>query len=1159
MRKRLFGTLLFLVTFALAVCGLTACGDKPSDKKGAYYLSVYEAGAWTTYTSDADVPAASKFVKGDDDVYALTVTLEQGKSVKIAQVGSETIYGYDAIFTVLTVLTKGDGNAISVGQTGTFELKLDVSEGTITYKFTPQAPQIGVASVAINEADFDLTVGGADATKQLSATATLDDDTDTTEGIIWESSNPAVATVSETGLVTAVSAGTAEIKAKAGDEEDFVTVNVNGVVTLNKDEINLNVNGTETLVATEVGGAVKGAWSSTDTAVATVDENGKVTAVAAGTATIRLAYTPRTGATPKFATCQVTVNVPVTGISINGEKTVAIDSTAKIAVNFAPANATNKNYSFAISAGGDEFISVAKNPDGKLAITGVAKGTATITVTSEDGNFQSSCIVTVVEADGLVVNMDTSLNLKKASDKTATLSVDVVGGTVESVEWENTAPGVATVTGSGEEVTVESKGYGTTTITATITIEDEDEPIVKTCTVRVAPDHFFLYGVGGWATSDDAVPAAMKSTDNHDGTYSITYELDKDASFRIGYIDGGHFFTSEGGNWVGYGYSHIKSSQHITGGGTNNLVTDVKGVYTFKVDLTGASPKLIITCAPALTSISLSAGDNSTLYAGEENNSTTVTLTVNPSDAAYDPDSDITWTCESNSVTLNVAENKKSATVTAKDEAAGGTVTVTCTVKGISETVDLTVVAQGEHVTPVSEITFEETVYTNNVNVAGNLVWTATVNGAAVNSDATNQGVTYSVNGGATLSVDKETGAVTVTATAVGTYTVTATAAGDTSKTAELTVTFYSNQFYLVGGDAGWGDVGAATVGKENYTFTGDADHKVFTLESVLTKNAQFQIIPCGAVKEEMQEETLKVVCDWGKALTSKKCTISGDVTVGMKNNQQTDDFIVTGETGVYTITIDLSDVKPAITVTRIGNTPVFTATVAGVESGASMVVANSYKMSVVVTLTEETKPEIVIKSGEDTKDTTEHTETLAAGQYRFDIVCNANGNVISATATIIESTGPKVDTTYTIGLYSANTNIGWTTPTTSDTYISSTVYYDALSDTYTAYFSVETQTSGSDWAGFGLAILTSSDSDVKKAIWKEDLISYFGDSKTANSVMWVDSGKLIVQSAKCYMMLSFTVDNGTVTLTGFDAATTDFNPNPTTSETPDTNETPEE
>ena len=130
---------------------------------------------------------------------------------------------------------------------------------------------------------------------------------------VWSSDNEAVATVAG-GVVTGVAAGTATIKAELADGT-YATAEVTVVrndeiksITLDKRNITLytgDENNTYTLVATIEGGSQASqavTWTSANPAVATVDENGKVTAVAEGSTKV-------TATAADGKTAEVTVNV----------------------------------------------------------------------------------------------------------------------------------------------------------------------------------------------------------------------------------------------------------------------------------------------------------------------------------------------------------------------------------------------------------------------------------------------------------------------------------------------------------------------------------------------------------------------------------------------------------------------------------------------------------------------------------------------------------------------------------------------------------------------------------------------------------------------------------------------------------------------------------
>lgn len=110
---------------------------------------------------------------------------------------------------------------------------------------------------------------------------------------VWISSEPSVATVDQSGNVAAVSTGTAEITVTVDTESDVCRIIVDPVlpesISLDINEQRLLVGGSFRLTATvlpEDADNKTVVWSSSDEAVATVSEDGTVTAVAAGEAVI---------------------------------------------------------------------------------------------------------------------------------------------------------------------------------------------------------------------------------------------------------------------------------------------------------------------------------------------------------------------------------------------------------------------------------------------------------------------------------------------------------------------------------------------------------------------------------------------------------------------------------------------------------------------------------------------------------------------------------------------------------------------------------------------------------------------------------------------------------------------------------------------------------
>lgn len=173
------------------------------------------------------------------------------------------------------------------------------------------------------------------------------------------------------------------------------TVYVTGA-TLNNTTLNLGISQTATLVCTlkPANAADKTiSWTSSDETIATVDQNGKVTAVAKGMAVITAE--PK-GMHPNFRIvspkCEVYVEpVPVTGVTLNKPSLELTEGgTFTLLATIAPADATNKN------VGWESSKTAVATVDQTGKVTAVAPGDAIITVTTKDGSKTATCTVKVL-------------------------------------------------------------------------------------------------------------------------------------------------------------------------------------------------------------------------------------------------------------------------------------------------------------------------------------------------------------------------------------------------------------------------------------------------------------------------------------------------------------------------------------------------------------------------------------------------------------------------------------------------------------------------------------------------------------------------------------------------------------------------------------------
>lgn len=271
-----------------------------------------------------------------------------------------------------------------------------VNSITLSLNSAGPAGPVAVTGVALNKTATSIEAGQSE---QLTATvepANADD-----PSVTWSSSNTAVATVDQNGNVSAIAAGTTTITVTTTDGNKTAScavtvtapaapIDVNSISLKSATTISIGASETLTVTYDPVDANTNKAltWSSSNTSVATVDENGKVTGVAAGTATITA-----TTANGKTATCTVTVQaVAVTGVTLSKTSvSLQIGGTETLTATIAPADATNKNVTWESSN-----TAVATVSNGQ--VKGIAAGSATITVKTVDGEKTTTCSVTVTAA-----------------------------------------------------------------------------------------------------------------------------------------------------------------------------------------------------------------------------------------------------------------------------------------------------------------------------------------------------------------------------------------------------------------------------------------------------------------------------------------------------------------------------------------------------------------------------------------------------------------------------------------------------------------------------------------------------------------------------------------------------------------------------------------
>ncbi len=621
--------------------------------------------------------------------------------------------------------------------------------GRFTYSFTGAAASdsvIPVLGISLNKSETTIDVGSTEA-----LSVTFNPTNATNKSITWTSSDTSVATVSNSGVVSGVKAGTATITATSQENGKTATcvvtvndpiVHVTGV-TLNKNSTTIDVGKTEFLEATVTPNNVTNknvTWSSSDTSIATVID-GVVTGVKAGTATI----TVRTVDGNKTATCLIKVNNPVvhvTGVSLEfTDVSIEVGATWHFTATISPNNATNKNVTWSSS---DE--TVATISDDGIA-TGLKEGTTWITVTTVDGQKSTNCLLTVrpktIAVTGVSLNKSTT-TIEVGKTETLVATVTPENATNKSVTWTSSDTSVATVSSSGVVTGVKAG-------TATITVKTTSGNKTATCTVTVKNPVISVTGVSlnkTQATIDvgKTVELTATVTPSNATNKTVTWES-SDTSIAT-----------------------VSNSGVVTGvkAGTATItVRTVDGNKTATCNVTVKTPIVQV------TGVSLNKSTTSV----EVGHNTTLIATVTPSNAT---NKNVTWTSSDESVATvsnGIVTGVKAGTATITVRTVDGNKTATCMVNVVETSV------------PVTGVGLNKQTMSLNIGMEEQLIPTVTP------SNATNDNVVWTSSNTSVATVSL---AGVVTGIKAGSATITVRTV-DGNKTATCEVTVIDPTIYVTG------------------------------------------------------------------------------------------------------------------------------------------------------------------------------------------------------------------------------------------------------------------------------------------------------------------------------------------------------------------------
>ena len=366
--------------------------------------------------------------------------------------------------TITTGVHRGKYKA--PGAPGQYKVKARANQGSGADSATVTVTAVPVASVTLSPATAAILIGAA---QQFAAVA-KDSAGNPLAGrvITWASDNAAVAIVSS-GLSSGVSAGSATISASSEGQTATATVTVTPVpvatVTISPSSATIIVGSTAQLTATTKDGAgntLSGravTWASSNTAVATVNGSGLITAVAVGSATVTATSEGKSGT----ATITVT-NVPVAAVTVS-PATASIQTASTQQLSTVTKDSAGNTLTGRIVTWASSNSSVASVNSSGL-VSGVAAGSATITATSESKSGTAAITVIIVPVASVTVGPAAASIAIGGTRQLSAVTKDSAGNTLTGrvVTWGSSNTAVATVNATGLVTGVTA---GSATITAT--------------------------------------------------------------------------------------------------------------------------------------------------------------------------------------------------------------------------------------------------------------------------------------------------------------------------------------------------------------------------------------------------------------------------------------------------------------------------------------------------------------------------------------------------------------------------------------------------------------------------------------------------------------------------------------------------------------------
>gem|GEM_PF-2330881 len=718
----------------------------------------------TNYTQDFTIAVAPAFIPATGvtlNKYSTTITSGANETL-IATVQPPNATIKDVTWSssntsLATVTQSGVVTANIYGYAGDVNITVTTVDGGHTAVCVVTVPRVPVTGVTLNRYSTTIASGASET-----LIATVQPSNATNKDVTWSSSNNALATVTQSGVVTANSLGNAgdvniTVTTVDGGRTAVCVVTVPRVpvtgVTLNKNLTTITSGANETLIATvQPPNATNKnvSWVSSNTSLATVNSIGTVTANNSGNAgSVTITVTTDEGG---FAdNCIVTIPpIPVTNIT--GVPSLATAGTPlTLTGTVVPSNATNRTIVWSVFNAGTTGASISGN-----TLNTTAAGTVIVRATIVNGltptsNFTKDFTITVAPAFVPVTDI-TGVPTTATAGTPLTLTGTVVpsNATNRTIVWSVFNAGTTGATISG--ATLNTTAAGTVIVRATIVNGlTPTSNFTKDFTITVQAAFVPVTDITGVPTAATAgTPLTLTGTvvPSNATNRTIVWSV-VNAGTTGATISGATLNTTAAGTVIVR--ATIVNGLTPTSNFTKDFTITVQAAFVPVTDITG-----VPTAATVGTPL-------------------TLTGTVVPSNAT---NRTIVWSVSSAGTTgATISGNTLNTT------AAGEVIVKATIVNGLTPTTDFTLefkIAVEAAFVPVTDIT--------GVPTAATVGTPLTLTGTVVPSNATNRTIVWSIvnagTTGATISGN------TLNTTAAGSVVVRATIVNGLTPTSDFTKLF---------------------------------------------------------------------------------------------------------------------------------------------------------------------------------------------------------------------------------------------------------------------------------------------------------------------------------------------------------------------------------